>query len=80
MPASPLALEVVCFVIQRQSGADFPALYDAMCRAASLRSFRGLGRRELAEAGVSFSLLAMDNLEALVEEARRELSRAPRGS
>jgi hypothetical protein len=78
MPASPLALEFACFVIQRQSGADFPALYDAMCRAASLRSFRGLGRRELAEAGVSFSLLTMDDLEALVEEARRELSRAPR--
>jgi hypothetical protein len=73
MPADPLALEFARFVVQRHPGADFPALYDALCRAATMRSFRGLGRQELAEAGVSFSLLATDDLAALIKEARTAL-------
>jgi hypothetical protein len=70
MSTSPIALEFVRFVLRQNPGAtDFTSLYDAMARTASARSFRNFGYRELAEVGVSFSLLATGHLEALIHEA-----------
>jgi hypothetical protein len=70
MSNSLIALEFARFVLRQNPGAtDFASLYDAMTRTAAARSFRNLGYRELAEVGVSFSLLATGNLEALIHEA-----------
>ena len=70
MPTSLIALEFARFVLRQNPGAtDFTSLYDAMARTASARSFRGFGYRELAEIGISFSLLATDSLEALIDAA-----------
>jgi hypothetical protein len=71
MSASPVALEFVRFVLRQNPGAtEFTTLYDAMARTAAARSFQDLGYRELAEVGVSFSLLATDRLEALIKAGR----------
>jgi hypothetical protein len=72
MSINPVALEFAHFVLQSQpADAGFLEIYDAMSRAATRRSFRGLGLAELAQVGVSFSLLATANLEALIKEARQ---------
>jgi len=66
-----IAVEFVRFVLQQNPAAgDFAAIYDAMTRAASARSFRNLGYAELTRLGVSFSLLNTTNLERLVNAAR----------
>jgi len=64
-----VALEFVSFVVGQNPGErEFVRLYDAMSRAAAMRAFRGMGHRELAAAGVSFSLLATGELDALIKE------------
>ena len=70
MPSSPIALDFARFVLRRNPGVtNFSLLYDAMARTAAARTFRNFGYRELAEVGVSFSLLATGRLEALINEA-----------
>ena len=70
MPTSPIALDFARFVLRRNPGVtNFSLLYDAMARTAAARTFRNFGYRELAEVGVSFSLLATGRLEALINEA-----------
>ncbi len=72
--ANPIAIEFTRFVLQSQpNGADFQAIYDAMSRAAVGRQFRDLGLQELGQVGISFSLLATADLEALIEQARQTL-------
>jgi hypothetical protein len=70
MPTSPIALDFARFVLRQNPGVtSFSLLYDAMARTAAARKFRNFGYRELAEVGVSFSLLATGRLEALINEA-----------
>jgi hypothetical protein len=70
MSTSPIALDFARFVLRQNPGVtNFPSLYDAMARTAAARTFRNFGYRELAEVGVSFSLLATGHLEALINEA-----------
>ena len=70
-----IALEFAQYVLQQNPKAkSFVAMYDAMSRAANLRSFRNLGPEELARIGISFSLLATAKLEHLIEEARKALA------
>ncbi|RME78452.1 MAG: hypothetical protein D6784_02370 [Chloroflexi bacterium] len=67
-----LALEFVRHVLEQNPDAtSFGAIYDAMSRAACMRSFHNLGYQELARAGISLSLLNTANLERLIAEARR---------
>jgi hypothetical protein len=67
----PIAVEFARFVLRDQpDDAEFIVLYDAMHRAATRRVFCGLGTQELAQVGVSFSLLNTGKLEALIDEAR----------
>ena len=66
-----LAREFVRFVLDRWPQTPWPALYDCMVNAAVMRRFRGLGLSELRAAGVPLSLSALDELEKLIEEARR---------
>ena len=70
-----IALEFAQYVLRQNPKAkSFVAMYDAMSRAATFRSFRNLGREELAGLGISFSLLATEKLEHVIEEARTALS------
>jgi len=70
-----IALEFAQYVLKQNPKANtFVAMYDAMSRAATFRSFRNLGREELARLGISFSLLATGALEHVIEEARLALS------
>ena len=70
MSSSPIALDFARFVLRQHPGVTtFTLLYDAMARTAAARTFRNFGYRELAEIGVSFSLLATGRLEALINEA-----------
>ena len=71
MPDHSLAREFARFVLDRYPQTCWPALYDCMVNAAVMHRFRGLGLSELRAAGVPLSLSAMDELEKLVEEARR---------
>jgi hypothetical protein len=73
MSDHPLALDFVRFVLDSHPQTPWPALYDCMVNAAVMRRFRGLGLSELRAAGVPLSLSAMDELEKLIEEARRLL-------
>ena len=70
MSTSPIALDFARFVLRQNPGVtNFSSLYDAMARTAASRTFRNFGYRELADVGVSFSLLATGRLEALINEA-----------
>ena len=72
MPTNPVAVEFVRFVLQNlPPDAEFRAIYDAMSRAAAGRKFRNLGHDELAQIGISFSLLATRDLEHLIEQAKK---------
>ena len=67
-----LAVEFVRYVLQQNPQVDdFAGIYDAMSRTACKRSFHNLGHEELAQAGVSFSLLNTNNLEQLISEAKK---------
>lgn len=69
--ATKLAVEFVMFVLKKEpADASFLHLYDAMSRAATLRAFH----KELAQVGISFSLLNTGDLENLIKEARETLS------
>lgn len=68
------ALEFTRFVLQQNPHANnFGAIYDAMARTACTRSFRNLGYDELAQLGISFSLLATNNLECLITQVQESL-------
>jgi len=71
MSDHPLARDFVRFVLDRYPQTPWPTLYDCMVNAAVMRRFRGLGLSELRAAGVPLSLSLMDELERLIEEARR---------
>jgi hypothetical protein len=71
---NPLALEFVKYTLRHNPGAcDFATIYDAMTRTACTRSFRNLSYRELAQIGISFSLLSTNELEYLIIEAQKAL-------
>lgn len=66
-----IALEFIRYVLEHNpSATDFTAIYDAMSRTACARSFHNLGHKELAMAGISFSLLDTSKLERLIVEAK----------
>ena len=74
MPTNRVAVEFARFVLQNLlPDAEFRAIYDAMSRAAAGRKFRNLGHDELAQIGISFSLLATRDLEHLIEQARQTI-------
>lgn len=77
------SLEFVRFCYHRRRVA-WPALYDEMCAVAARGAFHGLGYPELAEHGISFSLLDLPRLSALaqrvIEEERLSLERRTGGA
>lgn len=67
-----MAVEFVRHVLKHNPDAkSFAAIYDAMAREASARSFHNLGYDELAVAGISFSLLDTSKLERVISEAQK---------
>ena len=65
-----MAREFVSYVLERHPNAEWPALYDAMCRTAQQRQFRGMGYDDLLRVGISFGLFSLDEVERLVLEVR----------
>ena len=56
--------DVVAFIryCHRRRGATWPELYDEMCAVAARREFNGWDHGQLAERGLTFSLLEMPRL------------------
>jgi hypothetical protein len=77
------SLEFVRFCYHRRRVA-WPALYDEMCAVAARGAFHGLSYPELAEHGISFSLLDLPRLSSLaqlvIEEERINLERRSGGA
>ncbi len=72
---SKIAVEFVRNVLTHNPEAkSFGAIYDAMWRTASARSFYNLGYEELAMAGLSFSLLSFNKLEHLIHEVQESMA------
>jgi hypothetical protein len=60
--------DFILFCAQRR-GAEWPAIYDEMARAAGQRLFEGLGYPELKQLGLSLSLSNLDKTIQLVKQA-----------
>ena len=56
----------------RQRGADWPIIYDEMARVAGQRLFKGLGRAELEQLGLSLALDSVDRTLELVKHVISE--------
>jgi hypothetical protein len=67
---APELRDFILFCVQRR-GADWPLIYDEMALVAGQRLFNGLGRAELEQLGLSFSL---GNVERTLELVRRAMS------
>lgn len=64
----PQLRDFILFCVEQQ-GKDWPALYDEMARVAGQRLFRGLGRTELKQLGLSLALDSLDETIELVKQA-----------
>ena len=66
----PQLRDFILFCVDRR-GADWPALYDEMAGVAGQRLFRGLGRTELKQLGLS---LALDSLDKTLEQVKQAVA------
>ena len=64
----PQLRDFILFCVDRR-GADWPALYDEMAGVAGQRLFRGLGRTELQQLGLSLALDSVDRTLDMVKQA-----------
>jgi hypothetical protein len=64
----PQLRDFILFCVDRR-GADWPALYDEMAGVAGQHLFRGLGRTELKQLGLSLALDGLDETIELVKQA-----------
>jgi hypothetical protein len=64
----PELRDFILFCAERR-GADWPVLYDEMASVAGQRLFRGLGRTELKQLGLSLALDSLDETLELVKQA-----------
>jgi hypothetical protein len=67
---APEIRDFILFCADRR-GADWPVLYDEMALVAGQRLFKGLGRTELEQMGLS---LALDSLDRTLELVKRVMS------
>jgi hypothetical protein len=65
---APELRDFILFCAERR-GADWPVLYDEMACVAGQRLFRGLGRTELKQLGLSLALDSLDETLELVKQA-----------
>jgi len=66
----PQLRDFILFCVDRR-GADWPALYDEMAGVAGQHLFRGLGRTELKQLGLS---LALDNVDKTLEQVKQAIA------
>lgn len=64
----PQLRDFILFCAERR-GVEWPALYDEMARVAGQHLFRGLGRSELKQLGLSLALDSLDKTLELVKQA-----------
>jgi len=62
---APEIRDFILFCIERR-GSDWPVLYDEMALVAGQRLFKGLGRDELEQMGLSLALDSVDRTLELV--------------
>lgn len=65
---APELRDFILFCVDRR-GANWPVLYDEMACVASQRLFKGLGRAELKQMGLSLALDSLDKTIELVQQA-----------
>ena len=63
----PQVRDFILFCVDRR-GADWPAIYDEMAGVAGQHLFRGLGRTELKQLGLSLALDSLDETIELVKQ------------
>jgi hypothetical protein len=66
----PQLRDFILFCVDRR-GAEWPALYDEMAGVAGQRLFRGLGRTELKQLGLS---LALDGVDKTLEQVKQAIA------
>ncbi|MCJ7654693.1 MAG: hypothetical protein MUO97_05230 [Dehalococcoidia bacterium] len=66
----PQLRDFILFCVGRR-GADWPALYDEMAGVAGQHLFRGLGRTELKQLGLS---LALDGVDKTLEQVKQAIA------
>ncbi len=64
----PQLRDFILFCVDRR-GADWPVLYDEMALVAGQRLFKGLGRAELKQLGLSLALGSLDETLEMVRSA-----------
>jgi len=67
---APELRDFILFCVDRR-GTDWPVLYDEMALVAGQHLYKGLGRTELEQLGLS---LALDSLDRTLELVRRVVS------
>lgn len=72
---NPQLRDFILFCIERR-GTQWPALYDEMARVAAQHLFRGLGREELKQSGLS---LALDSLDKTLELVKQVIAQGKQG-
>lgn len=65
---APELRDFILFCVDRR-GSDWPVLYDEMACVAGQHLFRGLGRTELKQLGLSLALDSLDKTIELVQQA-----------
>jgi hypothetical protein len=66
----PQLRDFILFCVDRR-GADWPALYDEMAGVVGQHLFRGLGRTELRQLGLS---LALDSVDKTLEQVKQAIA------
>ena len=64
---NPRLKDFIRFCIARR-GVDWPALYDEMAMVVSQRLYKGLGRSELRQLGLSLGLDSLEDTLRLIDE------------
>ena len=72
-----VAIDFISFCFSRRE-VEWPLLYDAMCRVASNKLYRGLGYEELREAGLDLTLGGLVRTSRIANEVTREIRQGNR--
>ena len=72
---APELRDFILFCVNRR-GADWPVLYDEMACVAGQRLFKGLGRAELKQMGLSLALDSLDETLELVKQVIAQVHQA----
>jgi len=70
----PKLRDFVLFCAHRRT-PEWPAIYDEMTRVAGRRLFQGLGRTELKQLGLCFSLSGVERTMQLVKDVTAQQQR-----